>query len=474
MNSSDILLYLLKSTILSGIFYAYYALFLKDTIYHGYNRFYLIAALFFSLLIPFFRLSYFQLEEQDAVTAIQVIQFLNPNDLPQETGFLWDWKSISLLLLSITSLFFFVYLAQSVFRIYRLKWKYPVTKMGQIDFIETDVEEAPFSFLNNLFWKKSIDFQEDAGAKIFQHELTHIQEKHSWDRLFTQSLCSIFWMNPFHWLIQKELQNIHEFIADRAALGQGDVDSFAKMLLQTHYGNHFLNPSHSFYYSSIKRRIIMLTTSQSPKYAYLRKVAVLPMLAITLVLFSLHVKAQEKKATKPSGVEYKINMRPDSTTFSDPLTGKKVFSVATKDMPPPPPPSPPRVPTPPSAKKAKTTAENQVFRIKNGNFNDVKVALLDTTKVIIKRTKNGDELTLNAKKLNGTANSNSEIKLVKATGFPKTSPLIVIDGVISKGDLNDIFPQDIESVHVLKGENALAKYPENGANGVVEITTKKK
>lgn len=482
MTSLDILLYLLKSTILSGIFYAYYALFLKDTIYHGYNRFYLIAALFFSLLIPFFRLSYFQVEEQDAVTAVQVIQFLNPNVLPQETESFWDWNSIGLLVLSIVSLFFFVYLAQSIFRIYRLKWKYPVTQMGEFDFIETDVEEAPFSFLNNLFWKKSIDFQEEAGAKIFKHELTHIQEKHSWDRLFTQLLCSIFWMNPFHWLIQRELQNIHEFIADRAALGQGDVNSFAKMLLQTHYGNHFLNPSHSFYYSSIKRRIIMLTTSQSPKYAYLRKVAVLPMLAITLVLFSLQVKAQEKKAKKSSGVEYKVNMRPDSTTFSDPKTGKKVFSVATKDMPPPPAPStPPLPPTPPlslhnkigNAGKAKT-AEDQVTRIKNGNFNDIKVALLDTNNVIIKRTKNGEELTLNAKKLNGTANTNSEIKLVKATGLPKPSPLIVIDGVISKGDLNDIFPKDIESVNVLKGERALAKYPENGANGVVEITTKKK
>ena len=49
-----------------------------------------------------------------------------------------------------------------------------------------------------------------------------------------------------------------------------------------YYGNHFLNPSHSFYYSSIKRRIIMLTTSNVPKYAYLRKVAVLPMLAFLL------------------------------------------------------------------------------------------------------------------------------------------------------------------------------------------------
>ncbi len=99
---------------------------------------------------------------------------------------------------------------------------------------------------------------------------------------------------------------------------------------------------------------------------------------------------------------------------------------------------------------------------------------MDTNNVIIKRTKNGEVLTLNAKKVNGSANSNSEIKLVKAAGLPKPSPLIVIDGVISKGDLNDIFPKDIESVNVLKGERALAKYPENGANGVVEITTKKK
>jgi hypothetical protein len=472
MNSSDILLYLLKSTILSGIFFAYYALFLKDTIYHGYNRFYLIAALFFSLLIPFFRLSYFQLEEQDAIGAVQVINFLNPNIIPQETGFSWDWKSISLLLLSITSLFFFVYLTQSIFRIYRLKWKYPVTKMGQIDFIETDVEDAPFSFLNNLFWKKSIDFQEEAGAKIFQHELTHIQEKHSWDRLFTQLLCSIFWMNPFHWLIQKELQNIHEFIADRAALGQGDVDSFAKMLLQAHYGNHFLNPSHSFYYSSIKRRIIMLTTSQSPKYAYLRKVAVLPMLAITLVLFSLHVKAQEKKAKKSSGIEYIVNMRPDSTTFSDPKTGKKVFSVATKDMPPPPAPSTPPLQSRPPASKAKKTA---AFYRSNP---EVKFIYLDSTDIEIKgNIKDGKAITFRAEKVENGADSPTGKAgiLLKPVSSPKEKPLIVIDGVITSDiDLNQINPNNIQSINVLKGEKAAEKYAEKGANGVIEIITKKK
>jgi TonB-dependent SusC/RagA subfamily outer membrane receptor len=56
----------------------------------------------------------------------------------------------------------------------------------------------------------------------------------------------------------------------------------------------------------------------------------------------------------------------------------------------------------------------------------------------------------------------------------KEKPLIVIDGVIStEGNLNKINPTTIESMNVLKGENAKAKYAEKGANGVIEITTKK-
>jgi len=56
----------------------------------------------------------------------------------------------------------------------------------------------------------------------------------------------------------------------------------------------------------------------------------------------------------------------------------------------------------------------------------------------------------------------------------QNKPLLVIDGVItSEVDINTISPTDIQAINVLKGENALAKYPEKGANGVIEITTKK-
>ena len=295
MNKTELFMYLLKSMILSGILFGYYTLFLKNTIYHAYNRFYLLASMALSLAIPFFKLSMFSVTEEQAARAKQLLIYLTqlPASPVQEAYI--DWEII---VIAVISSLFVCYLVYSVVRIFRLKAMNSKTQMGEFTFIETDLDEAPFSFFSNLFWKKSISIEDECGRKILQHELSHIREKHSWDRLFSQLICSVFWMNPFNWIIQKELQNIHEFIADRDAVGTGEVDAFAKMLLQTYYGNHFLNPSHSFYYSSIKRRIIMLTTSNVPKYAYLRKVAVLPMLAFILALFSIQLSAQEAKENK--------------------------------------------------------------------------------------------------------------------------------------------------------------------------------
>jgi len=55
-----------------------------------------------------------------------------------------------------------------------------------------------------------------------------------------------------------------------------------------------------------------------------------------------------------------------------------------------------------------------------------------------------------------------------------SNPLIVKDGVVSPNTkMDDINPNEIESVNVLKGELATAKYGDKGKNGVLEITTKK-
>ncbi len=462
MNKTEIFMYLLKTVILSGIFFGYYSFFLKNTIYHAYNRFYLLASMALSLVIPFLNLSMFTVAEEEVPAAQVLIYLMQSSSAPaQAPSIAWEILAIGLI-----SALFVGYLAYSILRIYLLKKKNSVTKMGEFDFIETDLEEAPFSFFNNLFWKKSISIEDEGGRKILQHELSHIRQNHSIDRLFSQTICAIFWMNPFNWIIQKELQNIHEFIADRDAVGEGEVDAFAKMLLQNYYGNHFLNPSHSFYYSSIKRRIIMLTTSKTPKYAYLRKVAVLPMLAFILAIFSIQVSAQEKKPKK--GVKYEVTMRPDSTTFSDPKTGKKVFTVATKDMPPPPAPAgPPAPPAPP------VTAET--IKVTH-SFSDAKfTGNSDSSAIVMKGMRDGKEITVTVKGTNKNIAPSDQASIVlRSSSDKKEKPLVVIDGIIRTDmDMNKIFPENIESIKVLKGERAKEKYAEKGANGVVEITTKK-
>ncbi len=459
MNKTELFMYLLKSMILSGIFFGYYTLFLKNTIYHAYNRFYLLASMALSLAIPFFKLSMFSVTEEQAAGAKQLLIYLTqlPASPVQEEYI--DWEII---VIAVISSLFVCYLVYSVLRIFRLKAMNSKTQMGEFTFIETDLEEAPFSFFSNLFWKKSISIEDECGRKILQHELSHILEKHSWDRLFSQLICSVFWMNPFNWIIQKELQNIHEFIADRDAVGTGEVDAFAKMLLKTYYGNHFLNPSHSFYYSSIKRRIIMLTTSNIPTYSYLRKVAVLPMLAFILALFSIQLSAQEAKENKAEAQS--IAAKQQKQAAMDQRQAKIDQRQAVIDQ------------KQAAIDQIQAKVDYELAMLDQGIFStpsDIKSMNVDTNSMIIRGTRNGKDVTVTVDGPNENTTLKGNIALKPSSG-QKENPLIVIDGVISSDiNLKDINPNNIQSINVLKGEKATAKYAEKGAYGVIEITTKK-
>ncbi|MBD0296748.1 MAG: SusC/RagA family TonB-linked outer membrane protein, partial [Flavisolibacter sp.] len=54
-----------------------------------------------------------------------------------------------------------------------------------------------------------------------------------------------------------------------------------------------------------------------------------------------------------------------------------------------------------------------------------------------------------------------------------TGPFIVVDGVPFSGSLNDINPNDIASMDILKDASSTAIYGTRGANGVILITTKR-
>lgn len=72
----------------------------------------------------------------------------------------------------------------------------------------------------------------------------------------------------------------------------------------------------------------------------------------------------------------------------------------------------------------------------------------------------------------GSPGSNPQVQIRGLKTFGNSQPLYVIDGVIS-GGLNEINPNDIETMDVLKDASTAAIYGSRASNGVVMITTKK-
>ena len=523
MTSQIVIIYILKAILISGIFLAYYWMALRDKKFHYYNRFYLLTASVMSLLIPLLKLNWFTVEKPVLYSSNEIVQFILPIPNANKSIQL-DWIDYSLALAVFVAITLLSILLLNVIKIQLLKRKYDVTKMDGFDFVNTNEDNAPFSFLNNLFWKQSISLQEEGGQQIFKHEITHIQQKHTWDRIYCQILTSIFWMNPFNWVIQKELVTIHEFIADEEAVGNSNVEAFAKMLLQTHYGNHFLNPIHQFFYSSIKRRLTMLTKSTNTKYSYLRRVMVLPILIATVCLVSIKVNATERIENEVNEIQNTIDI-----LVSDTTKPKKITPPTPPNPPTPPTPQTPQIPPTPQtphkvkspttrsyknktkidqgiakAVQDKATIDQQLAKIDQSKTQlDQQIAQLDQqiAKVDVQKSKSDliESLAVlekakaaveksKADLIESRANleiarvdvEKSKADLIESRVNQENSakvlikPAYYLDGVrITEQEMKAIPSNDIASVEVWKGEQAIKKYPKEGKNGVVFITTKK-
>ena len=138
------------------------------------------------------------------------------------------------------------------------------------------------------------------GRKIYKHELTHIRQKHTYDKLFSQITLCIFWMNPFFRILQKELNMIHEFIADASSIEEGDTESFAHMLLQSHNEGNYLDPAHSFLHSPVKRRLHMIMDTGKSRFPLLKKTSAIPVILLMVIMLSFTVN---KNSTHGSDME---------------------------------------------------------------------------------------------------------------------------------------------------------------------------
>ena len=320
-----ILFYLLKVLLVSGILTGYYWLSLRNKKFHYYNRFYLLACLLLSWVLPLLNFQWFSLTPHPASPLQQMTQLLyvSPNnDAPSPY---LEWPQLLLIGYALVAGILLLILLSGIIKLFQIKSKAKVTPMQQFDFIETSLDEAPFSFFRNLFWRKDISLNNQTGQRMLQHELAHIVQLHSADKIFASVSTSICWINPFFWLIRRELEVVHEFIADEAAISGNDATTLAEMLLTAHYSSTVFSTGQSFFYSSIKRRIIMLTSSPKTSYSYARRLLILPLSLAVIALLSFTIQGNSKENSHKKS-ETTIQNNPSLDTipaqFLDEKTGK--------------------------------------------------------------------------------------------------------------------------------------------------------
>ncbi len=287
-------LYFAKTILCSGVMFLYYRLFLKDKTFHHYNRFYLLSILVVSLFLPLLKVSYFTLEvNSDIYLLINKLQNFNTTKTLDNDFIYFKLIALAFGLVSVVFLakFFF-----GIFKIHQLKKNFKKENFEGINFYQTNLQEAPFSFFRNLFWKNSILINSDLGRQILKHEMVHIEQKHSRDKIFIEIITSIFWFNPFFYFIKKEINLSHDYLADKKAVKNSDTKAFAQMLLASQFSGKHLPATSPFLSSNLKKRLTMLKKSKT-KYSYVRKILALPILFILAFVYMVNAKNKEIKET---------------------------------------------------------------------------------------------------------------------------------------------------------------------------------
>ncbi len=501
-----ILLYLLKMILCSGILYGYYRVALYNEKFHQWNRFYLLAALGLSVVIPFLEISV--APETPPTALVFVLESLPAQYIaPQKTVFTTE-NILGALALSV-SLFLLLRMVigfwQSIYRPYR---QGHITPLQEVSIILTNEKAAPYSFFQWLFWRQDMDPDTTHGKRVLIHELTHIRELHSIDKLFAELLLIVCWFNPFFWLIKKELYLIHEFLADRRAIENNNGAAFAEMILRSIHNDLPVALASPLFTSQLKRRLKMITTSNKPQFSYLRRLsALIAMVGVSLLLMLTIEQSMAQQAPPPPPPPPAPKALPDSikSIRVNKADGKETVTIQLKNgivrkmtlkeaikkgypvfpPPPPPPPAPPAPPAPPHPPVAGFSKEIQsvdIYQEKGIDMVKVVTQKGEVKKMTLEQAhKNGYLLAPPAppappvppaSKAEGYKITGKGYKLT-GTNDPTDEPLYVYAGlIISKAQMAQIDPNNIEPIDVLKGESAIAAYGDKGKNGVIKITPK--
>ncbi|MDR1602338.1 MAG: M56 family metallopeptidase [Tannerella sp.] len=284
----------LKSALCLAVFYLFYKLLLSRETFHRFNRMALLGIMVLSSCIPFLAVLFEHTLENEwfgqfIFESGEAVSLDGQAALPSATSQVAGNRLLAILLL--------IYSAGcGVFLLHILRSSYGIVRLirgsrcrlldGRIRLaIHADSRVAPFSWMNCIVVSEK-DMHE-AGEIILMHEQAHIRQYHSVDLIFAELFLLFQWYNPAAWLTYGELQNIHEYEADRHVLNKGiNAKQYQLLLIKKAVGAKLYSMANSFNHSNLKKRITMMFQKNSSSWARLKYTCVLPLAAIGMAAFA--------------------------------------------------------------------------------------------------------------------------------------------------------------------------------------------
>lgn len=309
-----ILGYIVKVVLTSGILYLYYHLFLRGKIFHRFNRFYLLSSVLLAIVLPLLRFDIFTVSLSTRQYGLLEQVQNNTAVVSQYTAGSW----LAVMVAGLVATVLLVRFLSGIFRVQGLRKRYPQQFLQDVRLYMTDLEQAPFSFFRSLFWRRNIPLGSELGAQILEHEMVHIRQYHTYDKVLLEVVKALFWFNPFFYLIKKELHLVHEYLADERLARHTDTRQFARMLLGSQFSANAMPAINPLRNASVGKRLTMLKAGKA-KYEYLRKAFALPLVLVIVSAFLIHAQQSVLPMASP--------------VFADQLQIKEGIAPATARAP---------------------------------------------------------------------------------------------------------------------------------------------
>lgn len=290
--------YFLKVNVAFVFFYAFYRLlFYKDTFFK-LRRASLLAFFGLALLYPLLNIQEWVKEQEPMTEVIQIYSAMLPEmTVTPEVVVKTDWKGILLSassymywgVMALLFVRFFIQLSSILLLAYRSRR----TVIHGVPVYRLDKPAGPFSFFKMIFIHPESHSEKEID-EILTHECTHVFQWHSVDVMICELITVICWVNPFAWLLKREVRHNLEYLADNTVIQSGyDCKSYQYHLLGlAHHYQAAATLYNSFNVLHLKNRISMMNKKRSHGIGRTKYLIFIPLAAFLMLLSNIEAVAR--------------------------------------------------------------------------------------------------------------------------------------------------------------------------------------